>query len=135
MKKFAKKLAILIVTYYYNRIYKKAVKVADKLHLENGEMYYVVDHFLKGQTLSIINRKAFRRMKSDAQRWTNPNHEMYYSKDYNLQIVKDGCWYHTANRSEECGLTNVDKEARRLFFIKVGLLRAKLIDRVFENEE
>lgn len=135
MKKLAKKLAILIVTYYYNRIYRKAVKMADKLHSEQGEMYYVVDHLIKGQTLSIINRKEFRRMKHDAQRWTNPNHEMYYSKDYNIQIVKDGCWYHTANRSEECGLTAIDCEARRLFFVKVGLLRAKLIDRVIEEKD
>lgn len=74
-------------------------------------------------------------MKHDAQRWTNPNFEMYYSKDYNISLVKDGCWYRTCDKEGNNGLSAKDIEARRLFFIRVGLTRAKLLDRVIEPKE
>lgn len=130
IKKLARKIAALIVTYYYNRIYKKAVAEADRRHKEEGGMMYVVDHFVKGQTLSIIDRAGFRKMKHDAQRTNKlaPNWLQYFSPEYNTQLIKDGSWYHTADRSENNGLSKVDIEARKTVFVKIGLQRAKLLD-------
>lgn len=128
MKKFFRKMAAAVVTYYYNRIYRKAVEAADKQHAEHKEMFYVVDHLIKGQMLTVINRRMFRQMKMDAQRWTNPLYEIYFDSGYNIQMLKDTGWYHTPNRSEENGLTEKDKEVRRLAFIRMGLQRAKLLD-------
>ena len=127
MKKYFRKLAAMVVTYYCNRIYRKAVKNADEQHAKEGEMFYVVDHLIKGQTLSVINRKMFRKMKMDAQRWTNPLYEVYFDKEYNIQMLKDSGWYHTADRSGQNGLTPKDKEVRRLAFIRMGLQKAKLL--------
>ena len=126
MKKFFKHLAGLIVTWYYNRLYNKAVKLADKMHAKDGDTYYVIDHLFSGQLLSVVNRKTFRQMKHDAQRWTNPNYEMYYSKEYNLSLVKEGCWYHTPNRSQTNALSERDKLVRRLALVRIGLIKAKL---------
>lgn len=127
MKRFFRKLAAAVVTYYCDRIYRKAVQAADRRHAEEKEMFYVVDHLIKGQTLTVINRKMFRKMKMDAQRWTNPLYEMYFDKEYNIQMLKDSGWYHTADRSERGGLSAKDKEVRRLAFIRMGLQRAKLV--------
>ena len=132
IREFAKRLAKYLVTYYYNRCYNKAVAQADRRHDEEGEMMYVVDHLVKDQTLTVINRAQFRRMKHDMQkigfRHKVENWQMYWSEQYGTGILKDGAWYHTADRSGQNGLSEVDREARRLFFIRVGLFRAKLID-------
>ena len=127
MRKFFRRLAAAVVTYYCDRIYRKAVKAADERHEKEHEMFYVVDHLIKGQTLTVINRRMFRKMKMDAQRWTNPMYEIYFDKEYNLQMLKDTGWYHTANRAEENALSERDKEIRRLAFIRMGLQRAKLL--------
>ena len=86
MRKFFRRLAAAVVTYYCDRIYRKAVKAADERHEKEHEMFYVVDHLIKGQTLTVINRRMFRKMKMDAQRWTNPMYEIYFDKEYNLQV-------------------------------------------------
>lgn len=128
MKKFFKKIAGILVTWYYSRLYKKAVSMADKAHEEKGETFYVIDHLYKGQLLSVVNRKMFRQMKHDAQRWTNPSYEMYYMKDYNISLVKEGCWYHTADRSGYNAMSEQQKEIRRLALVRIGLVRAKLLE-------
>jgi hypothetical protein len=128
MKRLFKKLAGILVTWYYSRLYNKAVKLADEQHERKGETFYVIDHIYKGQMLSVVNRGTFRRMKHDAQRWTNPNYEMYYAKEYNLSLVKEGCWYRTPDRSGNNGLSKRDIEVRRLALVRIGLVRAKLLD-------
>lgn len=128
MKKFFRKIAGMLVTWYYGRIYRKAVKMADEQHEKDGDTYYVIDHLFKGQMLSVVNRRTFRMMKHDAQRWTNPNYEMYYSKDYNISLVKEGCWYRTADRSGNGALSARDIEVRRLALVRIGLVKAKLIE-------
>ena len=128
MKKFFKKIAGLLVTWYYNRLYRKAVRLADEQHAKDHDTYYVIDHLFKGQTLSVVNRRTFRMMKHDAQRWTNPNYEMYYSKDYNISLVKEGCWYRTPDRAGNNGLSRREIEVRRLALVRIGLVKAKLIE-------
>ena len=132
VRSFARKIAKYLVTYYYNRCYRKAVAEADRRHAREREMMYVVDHLIEGQTLTVVNRGQFRQMKHDIQevslRRKDRNWKMYWSAEYGVNILKDGSWYHTADRSGQNGLTEVDREARRLFFIRVGLYRAKLID-------
>ena len=132
LKAFARKIASYLVTYYYNRCYRKAVAEADRRHKEGGGTMYVVDHLVKDQTLTVIDRAQFRKMKHDMQKiglqHKVENWQMYWSEQYGTGILKEGAWYHTADRSEQNGLSEVDKEARRLFFIRVGLYRAKLIN-------
>lgn len=118
MKKFFRKLAGYIVTVYANRIYRKAVKKADKVHEERGEMIYVASSIEDVRELVIYNRYKFRQMKN----------RLFIPKYY-ISNLKDGAWYHTADRIGRNGLSEKEKEARRLAFVKHVLNRAKLLDK------
>ncbi len=121
-----RKMAAAIVVYYYNRLYRQAVAVADKRHLEEKETFYVIDHFIKGQTLSVINRMDFRFIKHSAQLLhKNP---MFWSHEYGTPMLRRQAWYHTPDRSEKQALTDFEKEVRRLAFIKSGLTKAGLTE-------
>lgn len=125
IKKTMRKWARMIVTYYYNRLYRQAVELAEKRHNEEHTTIYVIDHFVVGQVLSCINRKEFRFIKHSAQKLhKNP---MYYSNAYGTDMLRGQCWYHTKDGSEKNGLTDKDKEIRRLAFIRSGLKKAKLV--------
>lgn len=117
MKKFFRKIAGFIVTVYANRIYRKAVKEADKVHKERGEMIYVASSISDVREIVIYNRYKFRAMK----------HRLMIPKFY-INNLKDGAWYHTADRGEKNGLSEQEKEIRRLAFVKHVLHRAKLLD-------
>lgn len=117
MKKFFRKIAGFIVTVYANRIYRKAVKEADKLHEVRRERFYVASSIEDVRELVIYNRYKFRQMKN----------RLMIPKFY-ISNLKDGAWYHTADRGEENGLTEQEKDIRRLAFIKHVLHRAKLLD-------
>ena len=56
------------------------------------------------------------------------NKNEYWSKDYNMALLREGAWYYTPDRAEKDGLTPKEKEIRRLAFLREGLRRAKLLD-------
>ena len=116
MKKFFRKLAGYIVTYYANRIYRKAVKEADRVHAERKERIYVASSIEDVRELVIYNRYKFRKMKN----------RLFIPKYY-ISNLKHGAWYYTADRGEQNGLTPEEKEIRRLAFVRHVLHRAKLI--------
>lgn len=116
MKKFFRKLASYIVTIYANRIYRKAVKEADRVHAIRKERIYVASSIEDVRELVIYNRYKFRKMKS----------KLFIPKFY-ICHLKDGAWYYTADRLEKNGLTETEKEVRRLAFVRHVLHRAKLI--------
>lgn len=116
MKKFFRKLAGYIVTIYANRIYRKAVKEADKYHAVHRERFYVASSIEDVRELVIYNRYKFRQIKN----------RLFIPKFY-ISNLKDGAWYYTADRGEKNGLTPEEKEIRRLAFVRHVLHRAKLI--------
>lgn len=116
MKKFLRRLAGYIVTVYANRIYRKAVKEADKVHAKRGEMIYVASSIEDVRELIIYNRYKFRQMKN----------RLFIPKFY-ISNLKEGAWYHTADRGGNNGLSEQEKEARRLAFVQHVLHRAKLL--------
>lgn len=123
-KKLARKWATRIVTYYYQRLYIKAVEAADARHAKEGETMYVIDHFIKGQTLSVINRREFRWIKHTMQKKSlDPR---YWSADYGMKMLREQAWYHTPDRSGGNGLSAKQKEVRRIAFIRSGLKKARL---------
>lgn len=125
-KQFLRRLAGRVVTYYCNRIYRQAVKRADGYHKEHHEAYYVITDPGNKYQLVTINRRHFRRMKHDAQK--SLADMLYWSPQYSMKLVKDGCWYHTPDRGENNAMSSRQKELMRLVFIKSGLKKAKLID-------
>lgn len=116
MKKFFRKLAGYIVTIYANRIYRKAVKEADRVHEKRGERIYVASSIEDVRELVIYNRYKFRQMKN----------RLFIPKYY-ISNIKEGAWYYTADRSGQNGLTEAEKEVRRLAFVRHVLHRAKLL--------
>lgn len=116
MKKFFRRLAGYIVTVYANRIYRKAVKEADRVHAERGEMIYVASSIEDVRELVIYNRYKFRQMKN-----------RLFIPRYYISNLKEGAWYHTADRGGNNGLSEQEKEARRLAFVQHVLHRAKLL--------
>lgn len=123
-KALRKKLASKLVVWYYNRAYQKAVIEAEQRHEKDGEMIYVIDHFIQGKLLSAINRAEFRAIKHSAQKLHH--NSMFWSNAYNTGMLKEQCWYHTANRSQQDSLNAKQKEVRRIAFIQMGLKKARL---------
>ena len=117
-KKFFRKLAIMVVTAYGNRIYRKGVKAAEARHAKDKEMIYLSNGVINGMVLRTYNRAEFRKAKRILG---------VSSKQFNCSALKQACWYHTANRSEKDGLSERAKELRRLAFIKFLLKNAKLV--------
>lgn len=116
MKKFFRKLAGYLVTIYANRIYRKAVKEADRVHAERKERIYVASSIEDVRELVIYNRYKFRQIKN----------KLFIPKYY-ISHLKDGAWYYTGDRLEQGCLTPEEKETRRLAFVRHVLHRAKLI--------
>lgn len=121
---FRKAIAGRIVTYYCERAYKKAVSLADKRHNEEGETFYVIDHYEKGKLLSVINRAEFRQIKHCAQKLHK--NELFWSNHYNVNMLRSQCWYHTPNRSGDNGISEMSKEIRHSALIKKVLKDARL---------
>ena len=117
MKKFFRRMAAYVVTIYANRIYRKAVKIADQRHEKEKEMIYVASSLSDVRVLTTYNRKQFRQIKN---RLFIPKHH--------ICNLKSGAWYHTADRGCIRGLSDAEKEARRLAFIKHVLYRAGLLE-------
>ena len=115
---FRKNIAGRIVSYYRNRVYQKAVAKADRRAADENTTIYVIDHFIKGQTLSCVNRKEFRFIKHSAQKLHKG--DQFYSPQYGMKMLREQCWYHTG------GLSEKEKEVRRLSFIRDGLKKARL---------
>lgn len=116
MKKFFRKLAGYFVTIYTNRIYRKAVKEADRVHAERKERIYVASSIEDVRKLEIYNRYKFRKMKGKL-----------FIPNFYIANLKDGAWYYTGDRLEQGCLTPEEKEVRRLAFVRHVLHRAKLI--------
>lgn len=119
IKGYIRKMAIYVVTAYANRIYNKAVKVAEERHAKEKEMIYVANGTINASVLRTYNRKEFRKVKRLLKIGDN--------KSYNLTNLKASAWYHTANRDEKEGLTPKTKELRRKAFVKNILRNAKLV--------
>lgn len=117
MKKFFRKIAKFVVALYANRLYRKGVKIADKRHEAEKEMIYLASSMVDISQLVTLNRRQFRYMKR----------RLFIPKHY-ICNLKDGAWYHTADRGEQRGLTAQEKEIRRLAFVRHVLHRAKLLD-------
>lgn len=122
---FRHRLAGKVVTYYYNRQYRKAVEEADRRHAKEHTTIYVIDHFIKGQLLSTIDRKQFRFIKHAAQK-THRN-MLFWSSRYSTDMLREQAWYHTPDGSGSRRLSKAEIERRRLALIRAGLKKARLL--------
>ena len=130
MKKIFRRFAARLVTWYYRRMYQKGVQACDELHEKNKWVYYLIDwpDRTGRRVLKPLNRRGFRNLKHWAQGFYFGVDMQYWSKDYNMNTLRAGAWYYTADRAEKDGMTPEEKEIRRVAFLREGLRRAKLLD-------
>lgn len=130
MRKSFRRIAARLVTWYYRRMYQSGVQACDKLHAEKGWAYYLIDWPDKNgkRVLKPLNRRGFRNLKHWSQSFYFGVDMKYWSKDYNMSVLRDGAWYYTPDKAEKGGLTEKEKEVRRLAFLREGLRRANLLD-------
>lgn len=117
MKKLYKRVAKYFVILYANRIYNNRVKLADKLHSKNRTRYYVALDYSNSKNLLVMNRKGFRNLKRIFQ---------IYDPAQGTLKLKEGAFYFTPDAKGNGPLLPVEKEARRLAFVKYMLDRARL---------
>ena len=118
MKKIFRKLAAIVVTYYANHIYKKAVEAAEKRHEREHTMIYVASQTFHPDHLTTYDKRRFKAEKAVYG---------HYARLLTLQSLKNGCYYHTPDRAGNQAMTPEEKETRRLHFVKERLRLAKLI--------
>lgn len=114
MKRLIRKIARLLAVAYANRQYRKAVRIADGKYREMKQLYYVVISPVDSRRLIVTDRKTFRRIMADAG-----------MKD-SILSVRDGSFYHTADRGGKNALTSAETEARRRAFVNHIIYRAGL---------
>lgn len=105
------KLRRFFVVMYAKHIYNKAVKKADKMHKLNGHRYFVMMSNDR-KSLIVLCRKEFREMK-----------RRLMFKD-GIQELKFGSIYYTPTAGETEEMREVDKIARKVFFIRDILKRS-----------
>ena len=115
MRKFFKKIARYVVAAYANRLYRKAVQKAEERHQQEKTMIYVISSFFEDSQLVCCSRQEFRECKERIGR-----------RDLKIDGLKAGSWYHTTDAIGKNGLSPVDKEARRIAFVRMVLKRAGL---------
>ena len=115
MKKFFSKIARYVVAAYANRLYRKAVRMADERSAKEKTMIYVISSFFDDSQLVCCSRQEFREVK-----------ERIRMRDLKVEGLKAGSWYHTADAIGRNGIKPVDKEARRIAFVRMLIQKAGL---------
>jgi len=117
-KRIFRKPAILLVTLWANKAYKKGVAAADNRHAREGETIYLAADSWRPDHLVTYNKAQFKIEK-----------RVYgmSARLLTLNTLRAGCYYHTADRSGGNAMTERDRITRRKAFVKERLLKAGLI--------
>lgn len=119
MNKFFKKVARRVVAIYANRIYRKAVKVANSWYEGTGKRYFVITDPLNESRLVALDTKGFLKLRHDLG---------ISSKDCTVAFLKNTCWYYTPNEKGKDRIEPRELVRRRLAFVRDRLEAAKLLD-------
>lgn len=113
MRKFFKRIAAFFVKAYARRMYRKAVDIAEKRHMQERTTIYVISSPFNESSLLVMDRDEFREAKKrlGANRST-------------IADVKAGCWYHTSDAAGRGGLKPLDERARKEAFVRMMLCKA-----------
>ena len=118
MKNPFKTLAKRLVTAESNRIYRKAIKLAENRYVEEKNRIYVIEHPEDPKKLLLVNKKEFLGLR---------HRYGITSKQQPIRMLKSQCWYYTKNGSGKDPIDPRTLTIRRLAFIRDRLLSAKLI--------
>lgn len=97
-------------TAYADRMYRNAVKKADRLYAANRQHYYVCSSPYDPRKLVVLDRKTFRELKRKLGIKGEGN---------DMSALRDGSFYHTPDKSGNGGLSEREKEIRRLAYLRM----------------
>lgn len=119
LKNLRRRIAIIFVTLWAKLAYEEGVYAAEKRRRQNdGEMIYLAKNSFRPDHLVTYNKEQFKvekRVYGVAARLLTMN------------TLRQYCYYHTADRFGQNGLSSHEKETRKKAFIKERLSLAKLI--------
>lgn len=122
MKKFLKRLfrrpAILLVTLWARLAYNQGVEAAELRHKTSGHVIYLAANSFRPDHLVTYDKQQFK---------TEKRVYGYHARLLTMNTLKQGCFYYTADRYGNNGMTPKEKEFRRRAFIDQRLRMSKLV--------
>ncbi len=117
-KKLFRKPAILLVTLYARYIYKIGVEAAERRHAQEGSAIYLAANSFRPDRLVTYDKRQFKTEK-----------HVYgvAARLLTMNTLKRGCYYYTADRFGNNGISERDRIIRKKAFIKERLRKAKLV--------
>jgi len=113
-----RRLAVIVVTAWADKLFRDGVAMADKRHKAEGDTIYLAARLFRTDLMTTYNRDEFRAFKRACGQ---------KARLMTTTTLKNGCYYHTADKAGNNAMSERDKEIRRRFFIKERLTLAKLI--------
>ena len=118
LRKLFRRPAIILVTQWAKIAYKQGVDAAERRHQLEGRTIYLAKDNFHPDHLRTYNKPQFK-----AEKWVYG----YHARLLTMNTLKNGCYYYTADKYGNNGMTAREREVRRRFFIKERLQKAKLI--------
>lgn len=117
-KRIFRKPAIIIVTLYAKHIYNIGVQAAENRRAHEGKMIYLASKTFRPDRLVTYNKEQFKAEKKVFG---------VTARLLTMNTLKLHCYYHTADRFGNDGLSAREVEIRKKAFIKERLRLAGLV--------
>ncbi|MBR5660573.1 MAG: hypothetical protein IKW99_03390 [Bacteroidales bacterium] len=117
-KRLFRRPAILLVTAWANRAYRQGVKAAEERRKRERTTVYLAAAAFRPDRLVTYTRETFRVQKRVFG---------YKARLLTVNTLRQGCYYHTANKHGLEGMPEREREVRRKAFIRERLRLAGLI--------
>lgn len=118
IKRLFRRPAILLVTLWARRTFNQGVSAAESRHRREGNIIYLAAETFRPDRLVTYDKAQFKAEKKVYG---------FHARLLTMNTLRRGCYYHTADRYGNNGISERDKEIRRRAFIKERLRMAKLI--------
>ena len=110
--------AMLFVTLYARLIYRQGVEAAERRHQVEGNTIYLASKTFHPDRLVTYSKAQFKMQKRAFG---------VSARLLTMNTLKSGCYYHTADRYGNNGLSSRDGEIRRKAFVRERLRLAGLV--------
>lgn len=118
LKKLFRRPAIILVTMWANRTYRQGVAAAEERHRKEKATIYLAAAAFHPDRLVTYTRDTFRVQKKVFG---------YKARLLTMNTLREGCYYYTADKYGNNGMSERDMEIRRKAFIRERLTLARLI--------
>lgn len=117
-KKLFRNLAVIFVTLWAKITYRKGVDAAERRHAAKGNVIYLAADSFRPDHLVTYDKTQFKAEK-----------HVYgvHARLLTMNTLKNGCYYYTADRFGNNGMSDRERERRRRAFIRERLALAGLI--------